>query len=598
MTNCGVQKNLRHALIGSTILGLLLSPASAGEILVVNGSSGTSEPGTTASITEQLSNFQEEAGNTVTISDGVPGDLSGFDQVWDIRFSNTFPLTDDVQDQYLGFLQSGGGMFVMGENAGFPTRNDSVIAFVEKAGGGTVAFVGPASSTQEVIERLRGPNPIPDGNISYAAPGAVDSAGNGEFITFVVDGEGNIVNGSGIAFPTGTLTEAPDGNLTIIFDVNFMQTTAEADSQAFLKNLIQFIEEETGTVASTITVLATLPDSTIRLSRFQQKQIHSAMRLMNEAFSGSGLLGAKRIEYAYLADNGTITPIQVVAEDDGFVMTSGNIMAFASLGGLFGDFDATAQESGLDYSGISATLGGGIEIIDGVTAGVAFSYGYLSGDFDSTPGSLETNRYGVSLFGAGSYMGASLQGEIGYAYNEYDYSRGATSISGSTDGNEANASFLANYDFEVSEFVSPQLEPFPIVASPFGQLNYTGVWISGYTEGGGLAVESQDAHSLETQLGVQLTGTAKASWGHVKPTVGVAYGHEFLDGARTIQLTTGGGGGLTARTDDAGRNYMVANGGVTVATEFGADVGVQFDATLFRKEFSEQRILGTITFEF
>ena len=72
---------------------LLPTFANAQNILIINGASGTSESGTTANITNSLKPLHEAVGNTVTISDGVPVDFSGYSQVWDIRFSNVFALS-------------------------------------------------------------------------------------------------------------------------------------------------------------------------------------------------------------------------------------------------------------------------------------------------------------------------------------------------------------------------------------------------------------------------------------------------------------------------------------------------------------------------
>ena len=136
-------------------------------------------------------------------------------------------------------------MFVMGENDGFPTRNNSVLSLIQAAGGGSLTFTSP-SSTQDVLSPFDMPNPIPDGNVTYAAPGGVTSSGTGQFIT--VDSNGN---GTGVAFGKGDLGNAPNGVLTTIFDVNFMQAVFDQpDSQNLLKNLIGFIDEETNKLFS------------------------------------------------------------------------------------------------------------------------------------------------------------------------------------------------------------------------------------------------------------------------------------------------------------------------------------------------------------
>lgn len=226
------RKAATAALLSITMLSA--SPASAATILIINGSSGTSEPSTTSSITTQLTNLHTAVGNTVSVSDGVPADLSGFAQVWDLRFSNVFALTSSVISQYLTFLQAGGGMFVMGENSGFVTRNNSILNLINQAGGGSLAFQTP-SDAQIVYAPFDGPNAV--SNINYSAPGGVNGFGSGQWITSNAGGTA----GTGVAWGVGQLTNAPAGALTAIFDVNFLQTDANAGSQALAANLVRFV---------------------------------------------------------------------------------------------------------------------------------------------------------------------------------------------------------------------------------------------------------------------------------------------------------------------------------------------------------------------
>lgn len=216
-------------------VALFTSAAMAGPIAIINGASGTSEPGTTSSITTQLTTLHEAVGNGVTVLDTLPADLSIYDQVWDVRFSNTWALTQAEEDDFLAYLQGGGGMFVMGENSGFAARNNSVLSLIEAAGGGTLNF-SSVSSTQTVLAPFTGPNAV--ATVNYAAPGGVDDNGSGDWIT--TDG----VGGTGVAWGVGDLSNALAGALTTIFDVNFMMDTANAESQALTANLIGFIENE------------------------------------------------------------------------------------------------------------------------------------------------------------------------------------------------------------------------------------------------------------------------------------------------------------------------------------------------------------------
>lgn len=216
----------------------LANAAYADNILIVNGASLTSEAGTTANITATLDGLLQSQGHTTTISDPVPADLSPFDQVWDIRFANASPISAGEEAQFLAFLQGGGNMFVMGENSGFGTRNNSVLSLIQAAGGGTLSFVTP-NSTQNVNPPANIPNAIT--TITYCAPGGATgggvTAGNGIFLT-----DDGVVGGTAIGFATGTLTNAPAGSLSIVFDVNFMEPCGP-NNYEFLENLTGYVSE-------------------------------------------------------------------------------------------------------------------------------------------------------------------------------------------------------------------------------------------------------------------------------------------------------------------------------------------------------------------
>jgi hypothetical protein len=213
--------------------------AVAGSVLIVTGSSGTSEPDTTFAVYTNLQTLHEAVGNTVTLSSDIPVDLSSYSQVWDIRFSPVFALTAAQQAEYLAYLQAGGGMFIMGENSGFMDRNNSILSLITAAGGGTLTFNGNLAQTQDVIAPFTGPNTVTQ--VTYAASGGVDGKGTGDWIT-QVSGQNQ---GSGVAFGKGDLANAELGALTVIFDVNFMQNGYYLPgSQDLTKNLIGFVQGE------------------------------------------------------------------------------------------------------------------------------------------------------------------------------------------------------------------------------------------------------------------------------------------------------------------------------------------------------------------
>lgn len=214
-----------------TSIALLTSAhgAYAANVLVVNGSSVSMEPDTTASITTNLQAVC--TGHTYTVSDTQPASLTGYDQIWDLRFSDASALTSPEQAAYLAFLQSGKRMFVMGENSGFMTRNNSIASLVGLAGGGALTFVAPGDA-QTVNAPFTGGGLT---SMVYNAAGGVVLPGTGAFAT------NNATGGSAVAWNAGTLGNAPAGLLTVVYDVNFMQSGAAADQAQFLANLCNYV---------------------------------------------------------------------------------------------------------------------------------------------------------------------------------------------------------------------------------------------------------------------------------------------------------------------------------------------------------------------
>lgn len=223
-------------LLSAISLALAAVGAQAGPVLIVNGSLGTSEPGTTSSITNNLSTLHTAVGNVVTVVSDIPVSLAGYAQVWDIRFSNNFALSAAQQTLYKGFLQGGGGMFLMGENSSFAQRNGSIFDFVSQVGGGTLGpnLSGSCDGLQTVKAPFTGPNPV--ASINWNCSGVLASKGSGDWITERASG-----GGSGIAWGVGDMSDAALGALTMILDVNFMQGNQGDDAQNLTKNLIGFI---------------------------------------------------------------------------------------------------------------------------------------------------------------------------------------------------------------------------------------------------------------------------------------------------------------------------------------------------------------------
>src|SRR5437763_5051968 len=94
---------------------MAFSVASAANVLVVNGASTAGSFGNdTTAATTNLQAQLTSAGHTVTVSDGVPADITSYDEIWDIAFIPA--LTATIQSQYLPHMKLGKRLVITGEN--------------------------------------------------------------------------------------------------------------------------------------------------------------------------------------------------------------------------------------------------------------------------------------------------------------------------------------------------------------------------------------------------------------------------------------------------------------------------------------------------
>ena len=211
---------------------MFLAPSfcwAANALIVHDGTLGT-EADALGNLTGKL----VAKGFTVTPSVGVPdGSLTGYQQIWDIRFDNTTPLSGSDITAYVGYMAGGGSLSVIGENLLFVTRDNSIVTLIAAAGGGSISLATPANA-QTVNPQFTGPAALT--NITFLAAAGTPSPGTGALGT--VDGSRI---GAKIVWAPGQLLNAAAGSLIVVFDVNFLQAGADANSQTFANNLIGYL---------------------------------------------------------------------------------------------------------------------------------------------------------------------------------------------------------------------------------------------------------------------------------------------------------------------------------------------------------------------
>ena len=192
-----------------------------------------------------LANRQTAAGNTPTEIDitstfntYAPGDISNYEQVWDLGASK--PLNATQEADYLTYLQGGGTLFLMGENPDFgATRNTELQAFIGTLAGGGSVVIGDYASGSETVD-IDYQLAVSNNTVQFPASAVFSSYGTGDCITSQC---------SAVAWGVGTLANAPLGTVISVLDVNFLQTAFLAQNnlrgtQDFTDNLIAYLTQQ------------------------------------------------------------------------------------------------------------------------------------------------------------------------------------------------------------------------------------------------------------------------------------------------------------------------------------------------------------------
>ena len=158
-------------------------------------------------------------------------------QIWDVRFNNTTPLSGSDITAYVTYMAAGGAVFVMGENTGFVTRDNSIAALLTAAGGGSITLTTPANA-ETVLIPFDGPNSV--SSVTFLAAAGVATPGNGACVT---KDSGNLC--AAFVLGPGNMSNATAGSLIVVFDVNFLDPgsgyTAGNGMTAFVPNLIAYL---------------------------------------------------------------------------------------------------------------------------------------------------------------------------------------------------------------------------------------------------------------------------------------------------------------------------------------------------------------------
>jgi hypothetical protein len=119
-------------------------------------------------------------------------------------------------------LQAGGGFFLLGENAGFIFKDNTIETFVGTAGGGVVTVdesIEPTVYTVTVQPEFLIANQ--DSVLPLTAPGLFDAIGTGTPMTSAPLFPAPLWYPA-VCWKTGSLANAPKGAITSVLDINFI----------------------------------------------------------------------------------------------------------------------------------------------------------------------------------------------------------------------------------------------------------------------------------------------------------------------------------------------------------------------------------------
>ena len=255
-----------------------------------------------------------------------------------------------------------------------------------------------------------------------------------------------------------------------------------------------------------------------------------------------------RLAQIRLADQlGIDEGISIVQGDEMLGFSGGGASAdggIGQLGGFLtfkyrtGDHDDTSYQPGFDFDGWGAVGGIDYRFSDDMVGGVALSYMQDEVDFDSSRGDLESDAWGVTLYGTWYRDDALfIDGMLGYGWSEMDLDRNLTYLalgqnvnqvaSSDTDGELLSASIGGGYNIVRGS----------TTFTPVARLDYARNEVDGFTEsmsnptaaGGTMVVRMEDAtyKSLTSRLGIQVGHSISHAGGVVLPSIQLDWVHEF-----------------------------------------------------------------------
>jgi hypothetical protein len=203
-------------------------------------------------ITSAISNLNA-LGHSVVNSDDALSDYSAYDQVWDLRYSTAMTLPERMAIS--NYMNSGGDVYISGENSGFDNRNNSINVLLGEIGAGQVGLVGNTGEywIQDFTfegQIVNSPNPLDDLTILIGRTVTAPSAG-----FLVTEAAASPGTGTTVGWDFGSLPSSPDARMLVGFDVETFQFGGVAWTENVVTYLGASSVPEPGSAALTLLAL-------------------------------------------------------------------------------------------------------------------------------------------------------------------------------------------------------------------------------------------------------------------------------------------------------------------------------------------------------
>jgi T5SS/PEP-CTERM-associated repeat protein/autotransporter-associated beta strand protein len=267
----------------------------------------------------------------------------------------------------------------------------------------------------------------------------------------------------------------------------------------------------------------------------------------------------------------------------------------------FGDFVSVEEDSnatGYNFTTGGVSLGVDYRVTDCLTFGVFGNYSHTWTDLQPGDIGVDSGRGGLyaTYFNRGFSVGTFyLNGAIYGGYNSYDSRRPALAgvATGNTDGGEFSTFVSGGYDFHLGQ----------LTVGPIGSLQYTNVYLNGFSEQGSLAplqIHSDSEESLRTDLGLRAFYRLKIGGHVVEPSIKATWEHEFKYSA--IPITAGfaeiPGPSATFVGPKEGQDSAILSAGFSIQWSPKILTYVDYDGQLGRTRYDSNAVTGGVSISF